>query len=131
MAASKRSMLFVSAAMFVLSGPALATETTDAKSGQLLYNNACRTCHTLRENDHRLGPSLHNIIGKAAGSSDRYSFSASLADAGFVWDEKNLDAFIADPNKIVPGNNMKPYSGITDGEVRAKIIAFIKSRSRQ
>ena len=38
----------------------------DAGSGQLIFNNACRTCHTTKEGDNRLGPNLHNIIGRKA-----------------------------------------------------------------
>ena len=39
-----------------------------AEDGQLAFNNVCRTCHTLGEGDNRLGPSLHKIIGRKAGS---------------------------------------------------------------
>ena len=44
----------------------------DAASGQLLFNNACRTCHTMKEGDNRLGPNHHNIIGRKAGSLPDY-----------------------------------------------------------
>jgi cytochrome c len=40
----------------------------DTESGQLTFNNACRTCHTIKKGDNRLGPNLHNIIGRKAGS---------------------------------------------------------------
>ena len=36
-----------------------ARAAADTASGQLLFNNACRTCHTLREGDNRLGRQLH------------------------------------------------------------------------
>jgi len=26
---------------------------------QLVFNNVCRTCHTLKQGDNRLGPNLH------------------------------------------------------------------------
>ena len=31
-----------------------------------------------------------------------------MKDAGFVWDEKTLDRFIANPDETVPGKAMKP-----------------------
>ena len=46
--------------------------------------------------------------------------------ADFVWDEK-LDRFTARPDEVVPGNNMKPYGGLTSAEDRAKVIAFLES----
>src|SRR4029453_2091286 len=39
----------------------------DTESGQLAFNNAFRTCHTTKEGHNRLGPNLHNIIGRKAG----------------------------------------------------------------
>jgi cytochrome c len=48
-----------------------------------------------------------------------------MKDADFVWDESKLDRFIASPDEVVPGNNMKPYGGLTSKEDRAKIISFL------
>jgi len=38
--------------------PAIAEQETGAAQveGQVEYNNACRTCHSMREGDNRLGP---------------------------------------------------------------------------
>ena len=38
-----------------------------------------------------------------------------------------LDQFIADPDQVVSGNNMKPYGGITDAAQRKLIVDFLKS----
>ena len=99
----------------------------DAASGQLLFNNACRTCHTMKEGDNRLGPNLHNIIGRKAGSLPNYGYSSAMKGADFVWDKEKLDSFIAKPDEVVPGNNMKPYGGLTSAEDRAKVIEFLES----
>jgi cytochrome c len=48
-----------------------------------------------------------------------------MKDADFVWDESKLDRFIANPDEVVPGNNMKPYGGLSSGNDRKKIIAFL------
>src|SRR6266545_7408965 len=99
----------------------------DTESGQLTFNNACRTCHTTKEGDNRLGPNLHNIIGRKAGSLPNYGYSSAMKGADFVWDKEKLDRFIAKPDEVVPGNNMKPYGGLTSAEDRAKVIAFLES----
>jgi cytochrome c len=41
-----------------------------------------------------------------------------------VWNAKTLDAFIADPQQIIPGNRM-PYSGLPDAKERADLIAYL------
>ena len=42
-------------------------------SGQQAFNNACRTCHVVKEGDNRLGPNLHKIVGRKAGSLPDYA----------------------------------------------------------
>jgi len=50
-----------------------------------------------------------------------------MKSADFVWDEAKLNRFIANPDEIIPGNNMKPYGGLASAEDRAKILAFLRS----
>ena len=97
----------------------------EAASEQQAFNNACRTCHVMREGDNRLGPNLHKIIGRKAGSLPNYGYSSAMKEAGFVWDKEKLDRFIANPDEVVSGNSMKPYNGLTSSDDRTKIIAFL------
>ena len=92
-----------------------------------VFNNACRTCHTIREGDNRLGPNLYKIIGRKAGSLPNYNYSAAMKDADFVWNEANLARFIAKPDEVVAGNNMKPYAGLASADERKKVLAFLLS----
>jgi cytochrome c len=112
--------------LVLLGFPAVPQEPP-VESGQLTFNNACRTCHTTKEGDNRLGPNLHNIIGRKAGSLQNYGYSSAMKGADFVWDKERLDRFIATPDEVVPGNNMKPYGGLTSAEDRAKVIVFLES----
>ncbi len=108
--------------LVLLCAPALAQDD----AGQIAFNNACRTCHTVREGDNRLGPSLSRVIGRKAGSLPNYNYSESMKKADLVWDKQNLDRFIANPDAVVSGNNMKPYGGIASADERAKIIAYLE-----
>ena len=103
------------------------SEDAEATSGQLMFNNACRTCHSIRGGDNRLGPHMRGIVGRKAGSLPNYSYSSAMRAANFVWDEENLERFIANPDGIVPGNSMKPYGGLASAESRAKLVAFLKT----
>jgi cytochrome c len=117
-------ILFLATILALLAAPAAGQ---DREGGQLLFNNACRTCHTLRPGDNRLGPNLHNIVGRKAGSLNDYgNYSSSMKSADLVWDKATLDRFIANPDQVVPGHNMKPYGGIASPEERATIIAYLE-----
>jgi cytochrome c len=116
------AMAFALGSAFAL--PQVSQGTEDA-SGQQAFNNACRTCHVVREGDNRLGPNLHKIVGRKAGSLPDYGFSSAMKEAGFVWDEERLDRFIAKPDEVVPGNSMKPYGGLSSSDERKKIVSFL------
>ena len=102
-----------------------ASQGSEPGAGQQAYNNACRTCHIMREGDNRLGPNLFKTIGRKAGSLPDYNYSSAMKEADFVWDEEKLDRFIANPDEVVPGHKMKPYGGLASKEEREKIIAFL------
>jgi len=118
-------ILFSAAALALAAMPAIAQDKQDA--GQLLFNNACRTCHTIKQGDNRLGPNLHGIIGRKAGALTDYGYSGSMKNAGLTWDKATLDRFIANPDQVVPGHNMKPYGGMASAEDRATLIRFLET----
>ena len=99
----------------------------DIEDGQLAFNNACRTCHTLREGDNRLGPNLYKVVGRKVGSLPGYAYSSAMQGADMVWDKAALDRFIANPDQTLPGHNMKPYGGIASPDERARIIAYLEA----
>lgn len=99
-----------------------------AKPGEAAFNNNCRTCHSAKEGDNRLGPSLHGIVGAKAGSRSGYpSYSGALKGSGITWDAATLDRFIANPDEVVPNNNMKPFKGVPDAAVRKSIVTYLDS----
>jgi cytochrome c len=105
----------------LIASPALAQD-----DGQLLFNNSCRTCHSVKEGDNRLGPTLHGIVGRKSGALTNYGYSYSMANAELTWDKATLDKFIANPEAVVRGNAMQPYGGMSSLEDRAKIIAYLE-----
>lgn len=122
-------VLPLAAALALLSGAALAQNEVSPDEARLAFNNHCRTCHVTNEGDHRLGPSLHGVVGREAGSAPGYGYSSAMQSADFAWDEERLNRFIENPEAVVPGNNMKPFSGIASAEERAKVIAHLKAES--
>jgi cytochrome c len=126
--------LLAGSAILMLLSISSASQTARSEAvpaGQLLFNNACRTCHTTNKGDNRLGPNLYKIVGRKAGSLPNYRYSSAMKDADFVWDEAKLDRFIENPDAVVPGNNMKPYGGLASAGDRAKVTAFLRSLSNR
>lgn len=98
-----------------------------SEDGKVAFNNNCRTCHSFKEGDNRLGPTLHGIVGRKAGSIAGFQFSPAMKDSGITWDAATLDKFITNPEMVVHGNSMKPFGGIADASERTKIVAYLQS----
>ena len=114
----------VMSSAILLSSSSLSAQ--DVLAEQQLFNNACRTCHSIQKDDNRLGPNLHQIIGRKAGSLPEYNYSAAMRNSDFIWDEAKLARFIANPDEVVPGNKMAPYGGLASVEDRKKIVHFLQ-----
>jgi cytochrome c len=121
-----RTTAFSTLALLASFAPAFAAQE-ESDDGQVAYNNACRTCHSFKEGDNRLGPTLHGIIGRKAGSVEGFAFSPAMKGSNITWDEGTLDKFIANPDNVVNGHAMKPFGGIADASERSKIVDYLKS----
>lgn len=103
----------------------LALPAAKPPDGATLFKQQCATCHTSNETDPaRQGPSLFKIVGRRAGSVDGFKYSAGFANADFVWDDARLDAWITNPQAMIPGAVMAYRQ--SRPEVRAAIIAYLK-----
>ena len=93
--------------------------------GTTLFKQQCATCHTTNLSDPaRQGPSLFKIVGRPAGKADGFRYSAGFAEASFVWDDTRLDAYLTNPQAIIPGAIM-PYKQ-TRPELRIAIVSYLK-----
>ena len=97
----------------------------DVGKGQDAFQG-CIACHTTTEHGQKtVGPGLYRIFERRAGDQSGFAYSKAMKSAGFHWDAKRLDAFIADPQKVVPGTAM-PLAGVKDAKTRIDLIAFLK-----
>jgi cytochrome c len=102
--------------------PSPAAKSPD---GAALFKQQCATCHTTSLSDApRQGPPLAGIIGRRAGKLDGFHYSSGLAQAGFTWDDEKLDAWLSNPQDLVPGSVMAYRQ--TKAETRAAIITYLK-----
>lgn len=119
-----RSALVPSAALFLLILGACATaQAADATRGKELYESRCGGCHSLDQD--RIGPRHRGVMGRRAGAVAGFEYSPALRAARIVWDPQTLDAWLADPERLVPGQRMN--YGVPDAADRAALIDYLKA----
>jgi cytochrome c len=111
-------------AAVALAGPALADG--DAAKGEKVFNK-CKACHTVEAGKNKVGPSLHNIIGRAAGAVEGFKYSKGMAEFGasHSWDEDTLSSYLEKPKDVVPGTKMA-FVGLKKEDDREDVIAYLK-----
>ncbi len=102
-----------------------ARAAADVAHGEKLYQG-CQDCHSIDAND--VGPKHRGIVGRKAGSVPDYNYSAALRNSGIIWTEANLDRWLANPQKFVPGAKM--FYHLDNPQDRADVIEFLKERAR-
>lgn len=109
---------------------AAAKVATTAVEGDVVHGRQvfkkCQACHSMQPGKNLLGPSLAGIVGTKAGEVANYSFSTAMKQSGITWTPEKLDAYLADPQKVVPGNKM-PFPGLKTDSDRTDVIAFLAS----
>jgi len=119
--------LILCGAMLVVRAAVAQMPLPQAKppDGPTLFKQQCATCHTNNLTDPvRQGPSLFGVFGRRAGSVDGFHYSAGFAQADFPWDEAKLDAWMTNPQAIIPGSVMAYRQ--SKPEVRAAIVSYLK-----
>ena len=102
----------------------LPSGETDVGSLRPAVFGACAMCHSEVKDQNRLGPSLHGVVGRRAGTLTGFTFSPAMKASGLTWDEATLDRFIEDPHATAPGTRMS-YAGMKDPGKRAEIIRYL------
>lgn len=116
-------------ASIVIASQSFAADGNPAQ-GQRVFG-ACAACHSLRPGQNMTGPSLANLWNRKAGGLESFSrYSPALKSANIVWNDKTLDEWIADPQHVVPGNQMT-FPGIKDARQRADLLAFLKEATQK
>ena len=92
-----------------------------------LFAAQCGTCHTIEPSAApRQGPSLRGVFQRKPGAMSGFRYSAGFAQAGFVWDDAHLDAWLTNPQQLIPGSVMLYRQ--SDPAIRASIIAWLKEQ---
>ena len=120
----------IAAAIALVAGAAAAD--SHAAEGEKLFAKRCKSCHTIADGDNvilrggRAGPNLWAVIGRTAGTSE-FKYSKSLVaagEAGLVWDEEQVIAFLANPKKYL-------QTTLDDKKAKSKMVFKLKKEDQR
>jgi cytochrome c len=87
----------------------------------------CVACHSFEAGGpNKIGPVLHNVVGRDVASVEGFSYSGALQEKEGVWDYQALDAFLSNPREWAPGTKMA-FAGVKKDEERADLIAYLRT----
>ncbi|MEQ8300846.1 MAG: cytochrome c family protein [Hyphomonas sp.] len=102
--------------------------TADYARGKRTFK-LCVSCHLTAEGAGNLvGPNLHGLFGREAGSLEGFAYSDALTDADFIWEPVHLDEWLTNPRAFLPGNRMS-FAGVRKPEDRLGLIAYLMVES--
>ena len=124
------ALKLVAAALLIVL-PGAGAWSADAAEGKALYRQ-CKRCHQVGGGaEHRIGPHLNDVFGRAAGSLEDFRYSSAMKAAGsggLVWSDATLDAFLSDPRALVPRSRMS-FAGMAGADDRAELLAWLRGFS--
>ena len=115
--------LAVTAALGLATGTAWADG--DPALGKAQFNK-CAACHSIKQGENKIGPSLHGIVGRPSHSIQGFDYSAAMKGYNVTWDPATLDHYLADPRGVVQGTKMI-FVGLKKEEDRANLIAYLET----
>jgi cytochrome c len=116
--------LWVVVGVFALGAAARANETGSTELQK------CKICHALdTAGGNRVGPDLHGVFGRKAGTVPGFNFSDAMKNSGIVWDDDSLAKYLRDPKGSLPGTRMS-FPGITDEAVLHDLLQQLKQATQ-
>jgi cytochrome c len=102
----------------------------NSEKGASLFQNRCSMCHSTQEGvPSKLGPNLHGLFGRRAGTLPEFDYSPDLRNSRIVWNVQTLDEYLADPHRGRPGDKM-PYPGLSSKTDRDNLISYLEQATR-
>jgi len=77
----------------------------DVARGEQRFQD-CAACHATQPGVNNVGPSLHGVFERKAATVADFRYSPALKRSGITWTAEAIDAFLADPQKVVPNNRV-------------------------
>jgi cytochrome c2 len=96
----------------------------DAAAGKMVFDR-CKICHAIEPGQaNAVGPNLHGIFGRKAGTWDDFSYSDAMKKSGIVWNDATLAKYLKDPSGFIPDNKMA-FPGIKSDKDITDLLAYL------
>ncbi|NWH09677.1 MAG: cytochrome c family protein [Alphaproteobacteria bacterium] len=96
----------------------------DPERGAVVFKQ-CAACHSLKQGENKVGPSLFGVIGRKAGTVEGFNYSKVNKESGIDWTEQVMFEYLEKPAKTMPGTKMA-FAGLKKPEDRTAVIAYIQ-----
>ncbi|MEJ0024310.1 MAG: cytochrome c family protein [Alphaproteobacteria bacterium] len=97
----------------------------DYDNGHRIFQQ-CAACHLIAAGaGNSVGPNLHGVLGRKAGTLKDFDYSAGLKKSGIVWDSATLDKWLTQPQSFVPNTRMT-FLGVKKPDDRRDVIAYVE-----
>ena len=100
----------------------------DPAKGKTIFNK-CMVCHAIEAGVNHIGPSLHGVIGRTAGTAPKFSYSAANKKSGIVWTQQKVFDYLKNPQAMVPGTKMS-FAGLPKPQDRADVVSYLVQNSK-
>jgi cytochrome c len=100
-----------------------------AEAGAKVFKK-CVACHAVGDGaKNKVGPELNAIFGRKVAGVESFNYSPAFrakAQEGWVWDEKHLTEYLANPKTYIKGTKMA-FAGLKKPGDIADLLAYLKT----
>ena len=122
----KNIVMALSACAFLAS--AGLAQAADVKAGEKVFKK-CKSCHMVKKDKHKTGPSLVNLFGRTAGTAEGFKkYSKAMKNSGITWNDETITAYMKDPKGYIKGNRMS-FRGLKKDKDIANLLSYLKQFS--
>ena len=100
----------------------------DPVHGKQIFNQ-CMVCHSIDAGVNHIGPSLHGVVNRKAGTIPNFMYSGANKKSGIVWSQQKIFDYLKNPQAMVPGTKMT-FAGLRKAQDRADVIAYLTENSK-
>ena len=97
-----------------------------ADDGEAIFKRNCFMCHTVEPGKNKIGPSLFGVVGRESGTAPDFNYSEGMKNFKHQWTPEELDTYLADPRKVVPGTKMI-FPGLKEDKDRQDVITYLET----
>lgn len=106
-----------------------AVDMALAAEGETVFRK-CKACHQVGDGaKNRTGPVLNGVVGAQIAHVEDFRYSgdmAALGEAGKIWTEEDLSAFLEKPKGYLKKTKMS-FAGLKSEEDRRAVIEYLKT----